>query len=383
MNRRRSGNVPAIEIQTSLASCLNTASDTDSALLSPPLFPTNVEKRGHFRDRNSIFSTETQSASSADSFSSKLNSKSSIESLRSPLLSPGFDSPTISGPFAPILSEGRAEITDRTPLGSGQTSRVYQGALHLPSADSESETTVQVVALKQLISRSGSAQLLHEYHILSRIFSSSNSPPNSILGFYGLYKVRESYAMAIELCQGSLLSQKATEFNLDFWRRWTRQSLEALVWLHEEMKIIHCDIKPQNIMLTFDCQARITDFSSARCKDIEDDESVITVGTAEFMAPEQLMGKEATHAGDLWSVGMTMWTIAAQPDRFEWDDVAASPSSRILSYRRRSSSIVDEVKRWRKGTLEGKVVSRVVCGLCALNPPTRSIDWNALNLVDV
>lgn len=95
----------------------------------------------------------------------------------------------------------------------------------------------------------------------------------------------------------------------------TRQLLEALQAIHEG-GIIHRDIKPANIMLTTRSGERdfvkLMDFGIARALG----EATLTVtghvvGTPSFMAPEQLRGQEIDHRADLYSVGVTLFTMIA------------------------------------------------------------------------
>ncbi|KAF2000501.1 kinase-like protein [Amniculicola lignicola CBS 123094] len=77
----------------------------------------------------------------------------------------------------------------------------------------------------------------------------------------------------------------------------------ALVYLHNEKIIKHCDIKPQNILLSDDHRTgKLCDFGDAR----NINEVVKSGGTHFYIAPEFLLSGETSAASDIWALGITM-----------------------------------------------------------------------------
>ncbi|WP_344942535.1 serine/threonine-protein kinase [Sphaerisporangium flaviroseum] len=72
--------------------------------------------------------------------------------------------------------------------------------------------------------------------------------------------------------------------------------------------VLHRDVKPDNVLITGDGHAVLTDFGIAT---LEDDSPVtrtgMLVGTPAFIAPERAMGGPAEPASDLWALGVTMF----------------------------------------------------------------------------
>ena len=98
---------------------------------------------------------------------------------------------------------------------------------------------------------------------------------------------------------GKLLAgHRGGTLNEKFARRMAAQLLRALSYAHRR-GVIHRDIKPSNILLTASGTVKVADFGIARI--VEEDGEVGSpgeiVGSARYMAPEQLMGEEATLAG--------------------------------------------------------------------------------------
>ena len=84
------------------------------------------------------------------------------------------------------------------------------------------------------------------------------------------------------------------------------QLLEALQAIHTA-GLLHCDIKPGNVLLAQDDGVRVTDFGIAKAKHGVLPTLDYSRGTLHFMAPEVLEGAFPTAAADMWGVGATLW----------------------------------------------------------------------------
>jgi non-specific serine/threonine protein kinase len=83
---------------------------------------------------------------------------------------------------------------------------------------------------------------------------------------------------------------------------------DALTRAHH-LKIIHRDIKPDNVLLAADGTPRLTDFGIARAAD---DLQITTgqfVGTPVYVAPEVIQGSPADERSDIWSFGVLLWEM--------------------------------------------------------------------------
>eukprot|EP01018_Ginkgo_biloba_P021459 Gb_14016 [translate_table: standard] len=89
---------------------------------------------------------------------------------------------------------------------------------------------------------------------------------------------------------------------------------KGLAYLHEECLewILHCDIKPQNILLDNDFNPKISDFGLAKLVERERTISFSTVrGTRGYMAPEWVMNLPITAKADVYSFGIVLLEIVS------------------------------------------------------------------------
>lgn len=86
----------------------------------------------------------------------------------------------------------------------------------------------------------------------------------------------------------------------------------AIAYLHEGCRdcIVHCDIKPENILLDEDFNAKVSDFGMAKLIG-RDFSCVLTTmrGTRGYLAPEWISGLPITAKADVYSFGMTLLEI--------------------------------------------------------------------------
>ncbi len=103
---------------------------------------------------------------------------------------------------------------------------------------------------------------------------------------------------------------------------YTKQILHALMHTHGR-DMIHCDVKPQNIMLLSDGGIKLTDFGIARMIDSSDNvESDKAVGTVYYISPEQASGRVIDGRSDIYSLGVMMYEMATGRLPFSAEDTS-------------------------------------------------------------
>ena len=94
--------------------------------------------------------------------------------------------------------------------------------------------------------------------------------------------------------------------------------------------IIHRDIKPGNILLAQDGRVQVADFGIARA--IADAQMTLpgtTLGSVQYMSPEQARGEPATERSDLYSLGVVLFEMLTGRRPFEGDSAASIAMARL------------------------------------------------------
>jgi serine/threonine-protein kinase len=105
------------------------------------------------------------------------------------------------------------------------------------------------------------------------------------------------------------------EFPLAMHVRILREVLRGLQYAHaltapdgKPLGIVHRDVSPQNVFVTFDGRVKIIDFGLAKAADSSlETKSGVIKGKVTYMAPELIAGEKADARSDVFSVGVMLW----------------------------------------------------------------------------
>src|SRR6266849_4026888 len=141
---------------------------------------------------------------------------------------------------------------------------------------------------------------------------------------------RSEHYLVMEYIQGRSLREVIEEHAPDLLPqaeaiRLTMQTCDALAYCHEH-GVFHRDIKPENIMIQDDGSIKIIDFGVAL---LEGARRVTwrglsgTVGTPDYMSPEQLRGERGAASSDIYAVGVMLYEMLCGHTPFEGENVFA------------------------------------------------------------
>src|SRR5262245_4820194 len=217
-------------------------------------------------------------------------------------------------PLTPASRLGRYEII--APLGTGGMGEVYRAR----DPRLKRDIAIKVLPAEMASSPDHLARFEREAMTVARL----NHP--NIVVLYSIEEDRGTRFVTIELVEGQDLAALVTSGGLPL-----PQLLDlaialadALVAAHEK-GVVHRDLKPSNVMMTREGRVKVLDFGLAKRAHREEDtrntraatvsvpisEVGEVVGTAPYMAPEQLLGQPVDARTDLFSFGILVYELAS------------------------------------------------------------------------
>ncbi len=173
--------------------------------------------------------------------------------------------------------------------------------------------------------------------------------------------------LAMEWASGGTLSRAPAPRSWRELRALLLQILGALGHAHAR-GIIHCDLKPGNVLLTTASDARagvkLADFGLARLVEESSRENAL-IGTAQYMAPEQVLGQSRDQGPwtDLYALGCVAYRLASGklPFRGTPSEIVAAHVQQVAPLLEAELAIPEEFPRWVATLLEKDPRRRYRC----------------------
>lgn len=205
--------------------------------------------------------------------------------------------------------QDRYEILDQ--IGSGGMSDVYKALCH------KLKRQVAIKVLKEEFSSDSSfvSKFKMEAQAAARL-----SHPN-IVNVYDVVDEGTLHYIVMELIEGITLKNYIRKKGFLESREAIGiaiQVAQGIAAAHEQ-GIVHRDIKPQNIIIARDGKVKVADFGIARAASSQT-LSATAMGSVHYISPEQARGGFSDARSDIYSLGITMYEMAAGRVPFEGDN---------------------------------------------------------------
>src|SRR6516164_1974807 len=237
---------------------------------------------------------------------------------RSPIEAMSASAADFRTPASPGARFGRYEIV--ALIGRGGTGEVWT------AHDTELD---RAVAIKFLFARPGFGQLADRLTKEARAASALNHP--NIVTVYEVIQHQDTPLIVMEMVNGEPLgSARGTPQPLEQVVQLVLQIAKALAAAHAH-GIIHCDIKPENILVRSDGYVKVLDFGVAR--QIGRDAAAARIsGTPRYMSPEQARAELISPATDVYSLGLVLYELVTGQNAFPGHSplLQATPTSEPL-----------------------------------------------------
>ncbi|OMJ73953.1 hypothetical protein SteCoe_27264 [Stentor coeruleus] len=185
------------------------------------------------------------------------------------------------------------------PIGEGSFGKVFKG---------RRKYSGQIVALKFITKRGKSEKdlnnLRQEIDILRGLHH------ENIILLLDSFETPHEFCVVTEFAQGELFEILEDDHNLpeSEVRKIAQQLVQSLHYLHSH-RIIHRDMKPQNILISANGTVKLCDFGFARAMSSSTIVLTSIKGTPLYMAPELVQEMPYNHTADLWSLGVIIYEL--------------------------------------------------------------------------
>ena len=208
-----------------------------------------------------------------------------------------------------ILLDNRYRIVDK--IGVGGMADVYLG---------EDTLLGRQVAIKVLHANfANDDEFVTRFKREAQAAGKLNHP--NIVNMYDVGFDQDLHYIVMEYVDGETLKEYITRhgrLSIDEAVKFTIAIAEGLEHAHT-MGIVHCDIKPHNVIITRTGRVKVTDFGIARAMNATNTVMYTNsiLGSAHYLSPEQASGKPVDGSTDIYSLGVVLYEMLTGRVPFE------------------------------------------------------------------
>ncbi|XP_043965423.1 striated muscle preferentially expressed protein kinase-like isoform X6 [Gambusia affinis] len=245
-------------------------------------------------------------------------------SFSPPVLQASSLSPIAEGANTPTRSTPSGRNTPSTALRQGVPQKPYtfldekaRGRFGVIRECRENATGKIYMAKIVPYSQESKQEVLKEYEILKSLHN------EKVMALHEAYITPRYLVLVAEYCTGKELLFSLTDrfrYSEDDVVGYLVQILQAVEYLHSR-RVLHLDLRPENILVTNLNVVRIVDFGSAQSfNPLNLEPQGTRAGTLEYMAPEMVKGEVVGPPADIWTVGVVTYIMLSGRLPFEDKD---------------------------------------------------------------
>ena len=250
---------------------------------------------------------------------------------------------------APADSNGRYRIVG--PLSKGGMAEV---SLALQQGV---QGFTRVVALKRVLASHEQDRAFLEMFLDEARLAARLDHPH-IVRIYELGQDGDSYFLAMEYLPGEDLRQlhdvvarAGTQVSPELAAHLVAHAADALDFAHEltdengaPLNLVHRDVSPSNVIVTYDGQVKVVDFGIAKAKGNSFETGVgVLKGKLGYLSPEQFTGAPVDRRTDVFGLGILLWELLSNTRLFVRDSAAATMAALTVGEVPLLSSFRDDV----------------------------------------
>jgi eukaryotic-like serine/threonine-protein kinase len=203
-------------------------------------------------------------------------------------------------------------------LGQGGTAMVSLAVARGPSGFSKL-VVLKVMKRSLLKEHEFSQMFMNEARLAARLNHPNIVQTNEVFEHQGLPVIVMEYLEGQSLSDLLNRARGTQKFGQAMHLRVISDVLSGLQYSHDlrdfdgtALNVVHRDISPHNVFVTFDGQVKLLDFGIAKLagSQVETETGVIK-GKIRYMSPEQIAGEDVDCRADVFSVGVMLWEAAA------------------------------------------------------------------------
>ena len=231
-----------------------------------------------------------------------------------------FHAPSFQEPPKPlereVKAEGRYELLEK--IATGGMAEIYKARQRGPGGFEK------IVTIKKILPQfANDEEFIAMFTDEARIAASLSHP--NIVQIFDLGKMDREYIIAMEYVPGKdlgailrKLRKEKRKMPLDVALHIALKVSEALDYAHKKndnsgnpLNIVHRDVTPQNILISFNGEVKLTDFGISKAKNkIHQTQAGGLKGKFIYMSPEQARGEaEVDHRSDIFAYGILLYEI--------------------------------------------------------------------------